>query len=206
MASKRRRIELQERTDLVWHGYVDQVGPGQRYGLRVHGPYDPLHGLRHNPRKLLLDPYARAISGRFKVGPELFGYSFDGDDLDPSPLDSAASMPRSVVVDRSFPWGDDRRPDTAWADTVIYELHVKGFTMRNPDLPEELRGTYAGLAHPSSLDYLQQLGVTAVELMPVHHFIDAGHLVERGLVNYWGYDLVGYFSPESRYSAGGGTR
>jgi isoamylase len=197
--------QLEERTDLVWHGYVDQVGPGQRYGLRVHGPYDPLHGLRHNPQKLLLDPYARAISGRFLHGAELFGYSFDGDDLDPSPLDSAASMPRSVIVDRSFPWGDDRRPDTAWADTVIYELHVKGFTMRNPELPEELRGTYAGLAHPSSLDYLQRLGVTAVELMPVHHFIDAGHLVERGLVNYWGYDSIGYFSPESRYSAGGGN-
>jgi glycogen operon protein len=114
-------------------------------------------------------------------------------------------MPRSVVVDKSFPWGDDRRPDTAWADTVIYELHVKGFTMRNPDIPEGLRGTYAGLAHPNSLEYLQRLGVTAVELMPVHHFIDAGHLVDRGLVNYWGYDSIGYFSPESRYSAGGGN-
>src|SRR5579864_1180108 len=194
---------LEERTDLVWHGYVDQVGPGQRYGLRVHGQYDPRHGLRHNPLKLLLDPYARAIAGRFVHGPALFGYSFDGDDLDPSPLDSSASMPKSVVVDRSFPWGDDRRPDTAWADTVIYELHVKGFTKRNPDIPRELRGTYAGLAHPSSLEYLQRLGVTAVELMPVHHFIDAGHLIDRDQVNYWGYDSIGYFAPESRYSAGG---
>lgn len=112
-------------------------------------------------------------------------------------------MPTSVVVDQGFPWGDDRRPDTAWADTVIYELHVKGFTMRNPDIPEELRGTYAGLAHPSSLQHLKELGVTAVELMPVHHFIDGGHLVDNGLVNYWGYDSVGYFAPESRYSSSG---
>ena len=194
---------LLERTDLVWHGYVYQVGPGQRYGFRIHGPYDPSHGLRYNARKLLLDPYAFAISGHFEHGPELYGYSFDGDDLDPSQLDSATAMPKSVVVDRGFPWGDDRRPDTPWADTVIYELHVKGFTMRHPDIPEELRGTYAGLAHPSSLEYLQGLGVTAVELMPVHHFIDSGHLLDRGLVNYWGYDSIGYFSPERRYSSGG---
>jgi isoamylase len=124
--------------------------------------------------------------------------------MSPSELDSAASAPKSVVVDQGFPWGDDRRPETAWADTVIYELHVKGFTMRHPDIPEELRGTYAGLAHPSALEYLKELGVTAVELMPVHHFIDAGHLLDRGLANYWGYDSVGYFAPESRYSAGTG--
>src|SRR5579872_2807417 len=197
--------ELLERTDLVWHGYVDQVGPGQRYGLRVHGPYDPDLGLRYNSNKLLLDPYAFAIAGRFQHGPALYGYAIDGSDRDQSALDSVAAMPKSVIVDRSFPWGDDRRPDTAWADTLIYELHVKGFTMRNAEIPADLRGTYAGLAHPSSLEYLQQLGVTAVELMPVHHFFDAGHLVERGQVNYWGYDSIGYFAPESRYSAGAGN-
>jgi isoamylase len=195
--------DLVERTNLVWHGYVDQIAPGQRYGFRMRGPYVPAEGLWTNPRKLLLDPYARAISGRFQHGPELFGYAFGDDDLGPSELDSAPAMPKSVVVDQGFPWGEDRRPETEWADTIIYELHVKGFTMRHPGVPEELRGTYAGLAHPAALEHLQQLGVTAVELMPVHHFIDGGHLLDRGQVNYWGYDSIGYFAPESRYSASG---
>ncbi|MGA7989001.1 MAG: glycogen debranching protein GlgX [Candidatus Dormiibacterota bacterium] len=194
---------LVERTDLVWHGYIDNVGPGQRYGFRVAGRYAPHEGLRHNHAKLLLDPYARAISGRFRHARSLFGYRFGSDDLRISGLDSAAAMPRCVVVDHSFPWGDDRRPNTAWSDTIIYELHVKGFTKRHPDIPEALRGTYAGLAHPAAIEHLRQLGVTAVELMPVHHFYDASHLVERDLVNYWGYDSIGYFAPEGRYSSAG---
>jgi isoamylase len=194
---------LMERTDLVWHGYIDNVGPGQRYGFRVGGRYAPHEGLRHNHAKLLLDPYARAISGRFRHGRSLFGYRIGSDDLRISTLDSAPAMPRCVVVDQSFPWGDDRRPNTAWSDTIIYELHVKGFTRRHPDIPPALRGTYAGLAHPAAIEHLQGLGVTAVELMPVHHLYDAAQLVERGLVNYWGYDSVGYFAPEGRYSSAG---
>jgi isoamylase len=194
---------LVERTDLVWHGYIDNVGPGQRYGFRVAGQYAPHEGLRHNHAKLLLDPYARAISGRFRHARSLFGYRIGSDDMRISGLDSAAAMPRCVVVDHSFPWGDDRRPNTAWADTIIYELHVKGFTKRHPDIPEALRGTYAGLAHPAAIEHLQRLGVTAVELMPVHHFYDATQLVERDLVNYWGYDSIGYFAPEGRYSSSG---
>jgi len=195
--------QLVDRTELIWHGYVDQVGPGQLYGYRVHGRYAPEEGLRFNPEKLLLDPYSLAISGRLKPGPELFGYVLGQNDEAPSPLDSAAAMPRSVVVDTAFPWGDDRRPGIDWADTVIYEAHVKGFTRLHPDIPEEQRGTYAGLGHPAAVDYLKGLGVTAVELMPVHHFIDSGHLVDLGLVNYWGYDSIGYFAPESRYSSSG---
>jgi glycogen operon protein len=196
--------ELAEKTDLTWHGYVYGVGPGQRYSYRVHGPYDPSRGLRHNPNKLLVDPYARAISGSLKWGPELVGYVVGQDDTEPSGLDSAPGMPRSVVIDPHFPWGDDHRPNIPWADTVIYEAHVKGLTKRHPGIPEELRGTYAGLAHPAALDHLQKLGVTAIELMPVHHFIDPRFLVDRGLVNYWGYESLGYFAPEARYCSAGG--
>jgi glycogen operon protein len=195
--------ELTERTDLVWHGYVDKVAPGQRYGYRVHGRYAPDEGLRFNSNKLLLDPYARAVDGRFSWGPDLLGYIPGKPDIAPNPRDSSRSVPRAVVVDPAFPWGDDRRPNHAWADTVIYETHVKGFTMLHPHVPRDLRGTYAGLAHPAAVEHLQGLGVTAVELMPVHHFIDSGHLVERGLVNYWGYDSVAYFAPEARYSSSG---
>jgi isoamylase len=195
--------ELRERTDLVWHGYIDKISPGQLYGYRVHGAYTPHQGLRYNPNKLLIDPYARAICGEFRWGPPLFGYLAGAKDDVPSPLDSAPAMPRSMVVDPSFPWGEDQRPNHDWADTVIYETHVKGFTMRHPDVPDDLRGTYAGLAHPAAVDHLHGLGVSAVELLPVHHFIDGGHLVERGLRNYWGYDTVGYFAPESRYSSSG---
>ena len=195
--------ELAEKTDLTWHGYVYGVGPGQRYSYRVHGPYDPTRGLRHNPNKLLVDPYARAISGSVKWGPEVFGYPIGKGDAEPNGLDSVLNMPRSVVIDPHFPWGDDHRPNIPWADTVIYETHVKGFTRKHPDIPEELRGTYAGLAHPAALDHLQKLGVTAIELMPVHHFVDAEFLVDRGLVNYWGYDSLGYFAPEARYCSAG---
>jgi glycogen operon protein len=194
---------LVERTDLVWHGYIANIGPGQRYGFRVHGRYAPHEGLRHNPAKLLLDPYARAIAGRFRHGRSLFGYRLGSDDLRISGVDSAPAMPRCVIVDQSFPWGDDRRPNTPWSDTIIYELHVKGFTKRHPDIPEALRGTYAGLAHPAAIEHLMRVGATAVELMPVHHFYDSAQLVERDLVNYWGYDSIGYFAPEGRYSSSG---
>ncbi len=195
--------ELAEYTDLCRHGYVHGVGPGQRYGFRVHGRYQPERGLRCNPSKLLVDPYAKAIEGSIRWGPEVFGYVLGAEEDERNELDSAPNMPRSIVIDSFFPWGDDRRPNTSWADTVIYEAHVKGMTMRHPDIPEELRGTYAGLGHPAAVDHLLGLGVTAVELMPVHHFIDAQHLVEKGLRNYWGYDSIGYFAPEARYSSGG---
>ncbi|GAC1333422.1 MAG: glycogen debranching protein GlgX [Candidatus Dormibacteria bacterium] len=195
--------ELAEKTDLTWHGYVYGIGPGQHYGYRVHGPYRPDRGLRHNPNKLLVDPYARAISGRVRWGAEVFGHDPGGDGAVPSALDSAASVPRSVVIDPHFPWGEDHRPNVSWADTIIYEAHVKGFTRLNPDIPAELRGTYAGLAHPAALDHLRRLGITAVELMPVHHFIDSETLVAQGMSNYWGYDSLGYFAPEARYSSAG---
>jgi len=196
-----RSFELAERTDLHWHGYVHGVGPGQLYAFRVYGRYDPPAGLRFNPTKLLLDPYAKAIAGELRWGPEVYGYQAGRDDTVKSDLDSAPCMPRSVVVNPHFPWGDDTRPNTAWRDTVIYEAHVRGFTMLHPDIPADLRGTYAGLAHPVAVEHLQKLGVTAIELMPVHHFIDQQRLVESGLRNYWGYDSIGYFAPEARYAS-----
>jgi len=196
--------ELVERTDLHWHGYVYGVGPGQHYGYRVHGRYAPADGLRYNSHKLLLDPYARAISGELRWNPAVLGYRQDDPDGErPSDLDSGPFVPLSVVVDPYFPWGEDRRPNTSWADTVIYETHIRGFTMLHPDVPKQLRGTYAGLAHPAAIEHLTRLGVTAVELMPVHHFVDSRRLVGRGLHNYWGYDSIGYFAPEARYSSAG---
>jgi glycogen operon protein len=196
--------ELAERTEGHWHGYVFGVGPGQHYGLRVHGRYAPAEGLRYNPRKLLLDPYAKAIHGDVHWEPAVYGYRWGAPtDEEPSELDSEHAMPRSVVIDPFFPWGEDRSPRTSWADTVIYETHVRGFTMRHPEVPADLRGTYAGLAHPAAIEHLTQLGVTAVELMPVHHFIDPPHLLEKGLRNYWGYDSIAYFAPEARYSSAG---
>ena len=195
---------LVDRTDLAWHGYVKGVGPGQRYGYRVDGPYDPGRGLRYNRHKLLLDPYALAISGKVRWGPELFGYEW-GDLRDDriSTLESARHTPLSVVVDTDFDWGRDAPPEVPFSDSVIYELNVRGFTKCHPDIPVELRGTYAGLAHPAAIQYLRALGVTAVELMPVHHFLDPQHLVEKGLCSFWGYDSIGYFAPESRYSSQG---
>ncbi len=196
--------DLVERTDLVWHGFIPRVGPGMRYGYRVHGAYNVDVGLRHNPNKLLLDPYARAIAGGVQWGPEAFGYVLgSGDDEQISELDSAEQMPHCVVVDDGFDWSGERRIDVAWSDTIIYETHVRGFTMRHPDVPQELRGTYAGLAHPAATEYFTKLGITSIELMPVHHFVDSKQLVERGLANYWGYDSIGYFAPEARYSSSG---
>ena len=193
------QVELEESTYHVWHGFLPQVAPGQRYGFRVEGPFDPASGLRYNPSKLLVDPYARAIEGDFDLDPSVFEAPGDARD----DRDSAAHVPKSVVVHDAFPWGEDPRPHHAWSDTVIYELHVKGFTALHPDIPAHLRGTYAGLAHPVSIRHLQRLGVTAVELIPVHHFVSEPHLLKRGLTNYWGYNSLGYFAPHAAYSSSG---
>jgi isoamylase len=196
------RIPLLESTFNVWHGYLPQVGPGTRYGFRVDGPFDPSSGRRHNPSKLLLDPYARAIEGRLRLDDAIFG-SVPGRDGTQDHRDSAPFVPRSVVTHDAFPWGDDRRPGTAWSDTVVYELHVKGFTARHPEIPPHLRGTFAGLAHPAAVEHLVRLGVTAVELQPVHHFVSEPHLLREGLANYWGYNSIGYFAPHAAYSSSG---
>jgi isoamylase len=199
------RIPLTEQTDQVWHVYLPKVRPGQRYGYRVHGSYDPASGHRFNPAKLLLDPYAKAIDGTIRWSDALFGYRVGHPDADLSrdDRDSAGAIPKSVVVDTRFRWGADRPPRIPWHETIIYEVHVKGFTAGHPDVSKELRGTYAGLAHPAILDYLRSLGVTAVELLPVHHFVADRHLVDRDLTNYWGYNSIGYFAPEVRYASSG---
>ncbi|GAA4945187.1 glycogen debranching protein GlgX [Yinghuangia aomiensis] len=194
------RLPLRDRTFQVWHGYVPGIGPGSRYGFRVHGPWDPARGARWNPQKLLLDPYARAIDGSFVLHDAVYGGGPDG----PDPRDSAPFVPKSVVVQDDADWSHDRRPKTPWAETVIYELHVKGFTARHPGIPDHLRGTYAGLAHPAALDHLVRLGVTAVELLPVHHFVDEEHLLRKAGGNYWGYNSIGYFAPHAGYAASGG--
>ncbi len=196
------RIELPDSHAHVHHGYLPGIGPGQRYGYRVHGPWDPAAGLLANPAMLLLDPYARAIEGEVQWGPAVLGHST----LDPDErqtIDSAPFVPRSIVVDDHFDWGDDRPPRIPWHETCIYETHVRGLTMRHPDVPPELRGTYAGMATPAVIEHLVSLGVTAVELMPVHHFTPEGFLLERGLTNYWGYSTAGFFAPHGPYSASG---
>jgi isoamylase len=184
----------------VWHGFVPGVGPGQAYGYRVAGPYDPARGLRCNPAKLLLDPYARAVSGEVTFGPEVLGYA-EGNPDAPSTLDSAGHMPRSLVVDGTFAWTDGGPRRRRYSDTIIYEVHVKGFTMRHAGVPAELRGTYAGLGHEAAVGYLADLGVTAVELLPVHQNVPESFLPQRGLTNYWGYNTIGYFAPHNGYSA-----
>jgi isoamylase len=197
-----RRHRLQETTHQVWHGRLPGVGPGQRYGYRVHGAHDPASGARYNPAKLLLDPYARAVDGDLVLSDALFGWS-PQDPSVPEPTDSAPFVPRGVVIHDSFPWGGDELLRHSWSDTVIYEVHVKGATMRHPDVPPALRGTYAGLAHPAFVEHLVSLGVTAVELLPVHHFVSEPHLLRRGLTNYWGYNTLGYFAPHAAYSSVG---
>jgi glycogen operon protein len=199
------RIPMQWQTDQVWHCYLPEARPGQLYGYRVHGPYDPDAGHRFNPGKLLLDPYARDIVGQVRWNDALFGYTIGGEaeDLSPDSRNSAHGVPKSRVIDTAFTWGDDRPLCTPWHDTVIYELHVKGFTILNPLVPPPYRGTYAGLATEPVIRHLKQLGITAVELMPVHTFISDRHLVERGLSNYWGYNTIGYFAPHAGYSASG---
>jgi isoamylase len=195
-----RRVPLTEVTYNVWHGHLSDVGPGQAYGYRVHGPWDPAAGLRCNPAKLLLDPHATAIDGEIAWGEAVFGHHFDQPD-ERNDVDSAASMPRCIVTDRRFDWGDDTPQRVPLEDTVVYETHVKGISMRHPDVPEELRGTYAGLAHPAITSYLRDLGVTAVELLPVHQFVQDSHLLEQGLRNYWGYNSIGYLAPHADYRA-----
>lgn len=199
------RIEMRERTEEIWHCYLPEARPGLLYGYRVHGPYRPEEGHRFNPHKLLIEPYAKHLEGSLKWSDAHFSYRIGSrrEDLSMDRRDNAAGMPKCRVVDPAFTWGDDRPPRIPWHDTVIYELHVRGFTMRHPDVPEPLRGTYAGLATAPVIDHLKRLGVTTVELMPVHSFIDDRHLVERGLRNYWGYNSIGFFAPESRYSATG---
>ncbi len=199
-------MRLEEQTAFVWHGLVRDIHPGQRYGYRVDGPWEPEKGLRFNKNKLLVDPYARAIAGEVDHKGPITPYdAASGDDLKICTIDDADSVPKSVVVDCPFDWGEDSSPETPISDSIIYEMHVRGFSMRNPDVPENLRGTYAGLAHDASIEYLKKLGVTAVELLPVHHFIDERYLVENGLRNYWGYNTLGYFAPMSRYSSSGDT-
>lgn len=196
------RIELKECTAFQWHGYLPNVGPGQRYGFRVDGPGDTRRGLRCNPQKLLLDPYATAVEGEVMWDEAAFGYDFR-DPNRPNTVDSAPFMPKSVVTSPYFDWDMDRRPRTPWAETVLYELHVKGFTKSAPGVPEELRGTYAGLATPASIEYLKSLGVTAVELLPVHQFIHDSQLAQNGLRNYWGYNSIAYLAPHNEYSSAG---
>ena len=197
------RVDLPERTAFCWHGYLRGVGPGQRYGFRVHGPWEPRQGHRCNPAKLLVDPYARAITGGIRWDPAVFPYPMGGDDLERDDRDSAPFMPKSIVIDDQFDWQGDRPLRRGLHETVVYEVHVKGFTQRHPGIPEHLRGTYAGLAYPSSIEYLKSLGVTAVELLPIHQFVHESHLLDKGLRNYWGYHSYGYFAPHGEYSSGG---
>ena len=197
------RIRLIEQTDLVWHCYLPDVRPGQRYGYRMHGRYDPGTGHRFNPAKLLIDPYAKRIDGEVAWDDALFGYRIGADDDEPDERDSADFVPKSVVVNHAFVWGGDTQLRVPLDRTLIYEVHVKGFTQLHPEVPEELRGTYAGLGSAAALDYLTNLGISAVELLPVHQHVTDRHLVERGLANYWGYNTIGFFAPDIRYSATG---
>src|SRR3984957_2513654 len=197
-----RRFTVDEVDACCWHAYVPTVGPGQRYGYRVHGPWDPGQGQRCNPAKLLLDPYAKAIEGVVDWAPACFPYEF-GDEDSRNDADSAPYVPRSIVTNPYFDWGNDRRPDIPLNESVIYELHLKGFTAKHPEVPEAERGSYAGLAHPAVIDYLTGLGVTAVELLPVHQFVDDSLLVDRGLHNYWGYNSIGFLAPHNAYAATG---
>ena len=199
------RIRVKERTDFVWHCYLPEARPGMLYGYRVHGPYRPERGHRFNPNKLLLDPYARNIVGTARWSDALFGYTIGSarGDLSFDRRDSASGMPKCKIIDPAFTWGDDRHPGVAWQDTVIYETHVRGFSRLHPEVPPGLRGTYAALATAPVIDYLKRLGVTTIELMPVHAFLDDRHLTDRGLRNYWGYNTIGFFAPDTRYSASG---
>jgi len=197
------RIELPEFTDEIWHGYVDEIGPGQVYGFRVHGPYDPENGHRFNHNKLLLDPYAKAHIGEMEWNPACFGYTLgaEGEDLTFDERDSAPYVPKSVVIDANFDWRKSHRPRTPWTSTVFYETHVRGYTKLHPQVPEHLRGKFGGLAVKEVIDYIKSLGVTTVELMPIHTFLNDSFLLERGLTNYWGYSSIGFFAPDPRYSS-----
>ena len=197
------RVELPEYTNQIWHGYLPDVHPGTPYGFRVHGPYDPNAGHRFNPNKLLLDPYAYAHIGELKWNPALFGYQLEsGDDLTFDERDSAPFMPKCTVVDTGFDWSGPRgHKFFPFHDTIIYEMHVRGYTKMHPEVPEHLRGTYAGLATPAVIEYIKSLGITSVELLPIHTFINDKHLIDKGLTNYWGYNSIGFFAPDPRYAA-----
>ena len=199
------RIEMTERNSYVWHNYIPGLHPGQRYGYRVYGPYDPVHGLRCNPNKLLLDPYAKAIEGNIDGDESLFSYWFKSPDDNSAmnDLDSAAHTMKSAVINPYFDWGNDQHPYISYHDSVIYEAHVRGMTNINLDVPPDIRGTYAGLAYPSVIEYLKKLGVTAIELMPIHQFVNDSFLQEKGLSNYWGYNTIGFFAPHNAYSSSG---
>jgi isoamylase len=196
------RVELPEVDGHVWHGYLPRVIPGQRYGFRVHGPFDPEHGPRCNPNKLLLDPYAKAVDGQIDWDESFFDYRFAAQD-ERNDLDNGPRMMKSVVINPYFDWRDDRHPRTPYHETVIYEAHVKGLTICHPDIPEDIRGTYAGMGHPEMIEHLKALGITAVELMPVHQFVQDHNLIQRGLSNYWGYNTIGFLAPHNAYSASG---
>jgi isoamylase len=195
------RIELPEYTDEIWHGYLPDVGPGTVYGYRVHGPYEPENGHRFNPNKLLIDPYAREFVGELRWDHALFGYTIgaEGDDLTFDERDSAPFMPKCVVADSNFDWNHSASPIVPWDRTIIYETHVRGFTMKHPAVPEEMRGKFSGLAVPEVIKYIKSLGVTSVELLPIHAFVNDSHLLEKGLTNYWGYNSIGFFAPDPRY-------
>jgi glycogen operon protein len=194
------RVDLPEVTALCWHGYLPDVRPGQSYGYRVHGPWNPDQGLWCNPNKLLLDPYGKAVEGLWDWNEAMFAYDFSNPESSRNDLDSAPFMPKSVVINPFFDWGHDHRPNTPLHRSVVYETHVKGFTMRHPDIPEDICGTYAGLAHPVAVRYLQRLGITAIELLPVHQFVQDSTLLERELRNYWGYNSIAYFAPHNEYA------
>ena len=195
------RVDLPESTALCWHGYLPNVRPGQRYGFRVHGPWAPENGQWCNPSKVLLDPYAKAVDGLWEWSDAIYPYHFSDPETSRNDLDDAAFVATSVVINPFFDWGNDRQPNTPWHRTVVYETHVKGFSRTHPNIPEELRGTYAGLAHPVSIEYLQNLRITAVELLPVHQFVQDSALIDRGLRNYWGYNSIGYLAPHNEYAA-----
>ncbi|MEX8546637.1 MAG: glycogen debranching protein GlgX [Mucilaginibacter sp.] len=199
------KIDVKECTYYIWHVYLPQLKAGQLYGYRVDGPYDPLNGLRYNACKVLIDPYAKSIAGPVKWHESLFGYDVNDPDKDLSfsDTDNAEYVPKSVVIDENYDWEGDKKLDIPYHKTIIYETHVKGFTNLNPEIPEEIRGTYAAMAHPATIKYLKRLGITAVELMPVHHFIIDEHLVKHNLSNYWGYNTIGFFAPDVRYSSSG---
>ena len=199
------RIEMTEQNSYVWHNYLPGIQPGQRYGYRVYGPYDPMQGLRCNPNKLLLDPYAKAIEGNIDGDESLYSYWFKSPDdvASMNTLDSAPHTMKAAVVNPYFDWGNDQHPNISYHDSVIYEAHVRGMTNLNMDVPPDIRGTYAGLAYPSVIEYLKKLGVTAIELMPIHQFVNDSFLQEKGLSNYWGYNTIGFFAPHNAYSSSG---
>ncbi len=202
---EKHRIRLTEHTHQVWHCYIPDLNPGQLYGYRVGGPYEPQNGHRFNPNKLLIDPYAKAVAGIIRWDDSLFGYDVNSEekDLSFSESDSAPFIPKSVVIDESFDWEGVEAPKTAYHHTIIYEAHVKGLTKQLDGIPDNIRGTYSGIAHEMTINYLKELGITAIELMPVHHFVSDRHLQEKGLNNYWGYNSIGFFAPDARYSSKG---